>query len=334
MRIDSPPTSPPSVANLFWRTLAVGLALWCAATTHAWAIEKITLWPTILFLRGQDLCQFQDAYGKSRNELAMQATGQLKELLYTGVASRDALEVLVVIDGLIDKNRAQATQGQGMDITLEATLKAGIDAVSRGVNPENTRLEFANNTPVIDLINALKQGKRFDTPDLQQMSRVKGFAWGAYSFAPSCRGDLLVTLHVVLPRGETVNFQAQGRPEQVMSAIALQMVWHFQRTSFPTLISMGDKFIVLVGAPGTSINTAPTPKVAEQACKAIKARLPIESEYDFLSILGDWNGGVSLGHQFWALADNHIMSPDTRNPSPVRHPEEVNGKEFSFYCVR
>jgi len=221
-----------------------------------------------------------------------------------------------------------------MDITLEATLKAGIDAVSRGVNPENTRLEFANNTPVIDLINALKQGKRFDTPDLQQMSRVKGFAWGTYSFAPSCRGDLLVTLHVVLPRGETVNFQAQGRPEQVMSAIALQMVRHFQRTSFPTLISIGDKFIVLVGAPGTSINTAPTPKVAEQACKAIKARLPTESEYDFLSILGDWNGGVSLGHQLWALADNHIMSPDTRNPSPVRHPEEINGTEFSFYCVR
>jgi hypothetical protein len=50
--------------------------------------------------------------------------------------------------------------------------------------------------------------------------------------------------------------------------------------------------------------------------------------------LGDWNGGVSLGHQLWALADNHVMSPDTRNPSPVRHPEEVNGKEFSFYCVR
>jgi len=70
-----------------------------------------------------------------------------------------------------------------------------------------------------------------------------------------------------------------------MAAIALQMVRYFQRTSFPTLISIGEKFIVLVGAPGTSINTAPTPKVAEQACKAIKARLPTESEYDFLSIL-------------------------------------------------
>ena len=334
MRFFTNPRFRPTIRHALRRSLALALIGWGAIGMPAMAIEKITLWPTILFLRGQDLCQFQDAYGKSRNESAMQATGQLKELLYTGVASRDALEVLVVIDGLIDKNRAQATQGQGMDITLEATLKAGIDAVSRGVNPENTRLEFANNTPVIDLINALKQGKRFDTPDLEQMSRVKGFAWGTYSFAPSCRGDLLVTLHVVLPRGETVNFQAQGRPEQVMSAIALQMVRHFQRTSFPTLISMGDKFIVLVGAPGTSINTAPTAKVAEQACKAIKARLPTESEYDFLSILGDWNGGVSLGQQMWALANNHIMSPNTRNPSPVRHPEEVNATELSFYCVR
>lgn len=26
----------------------------------AWAVEKLTLWPTIFFLRGQDLCQFQD----------------------------------------------------------------------------------------------------------------------------------------------------------------------------------------------------------------------------------------------------------------------------------
>ena len=84
------------------------------------------------------------------------------------------------------------------------------------------------------VIAGADKGKRFDTPDLQQMSRVKGFAWGTYSFALNCLGDLLVTLHVVLPRGETVNFQAQGRPEQGMSGIAMQMVRHFQRTSLPT----------------------------------------------------------------------------------------------------
>jgi len=155
-----------------------------------------------------------------------------------------------------------------------------------------------------------------------------------YSYAPTCKGDLLVTIHVVLPRGETVSFQAQGRPENVMALIAKKMVQHFQRTSFPTLVAMGDRFIVLVGAPGTSINIAPTPKIAEEACSAIKARLPTEKEYEFLSILGDWNGGISLDHKMWAMAGGHVMSPDTRNPSPVRHPEDVNYQEVNFFCVR
>lgn len=130
------PRLRPSLRHALRRSLALALIGWGAIGMPAMAIEKITLWPTILFLRGQDLCQFQDAYGKSRNESAMQATGQLKELLYTGVASRDALEVLVVIDGLIDKNRAQATQGQGMDITLEATLKAALTRCRTASTPK------------------------------------------------------------------------------------------------------------------------------------------------------------------------------------------------------
>ena len=88
----------------------------------------------------------------------------------------------------------------------------------------------------------MRDNKRFDTPDMQQMSRVKGFVWGTYSYSPGCKGDVLVTLHVVLPRGESVSFQAQGKPESVMGNIAVQMVRHFQRTSFPTVISMGDRF--------------------------------------------------------------------------------------------
>jgi hypothetical protein len=310
------------------------LAWSCIFASQAYAVEKITLWPTILFLRGQDLCQFQDAYGQSRNESTTKAMSQLKELVYAGIDSNAAVGILMAVDGMVDKNRAMAVSAQGMDITLEASLKAAIDAISQGINPENTRLEFANNIPVLDFINALKQNKRFDTPDMQQMSRVKGFAWGTYSYAPTCKGDLLVTIHVVLPRGETVSFQAQGRPENVMALIAKKMVQHFQRTSFPTLVAMGDRFIVLVGAPGTSINIAPTPKIAEEACSAIKARLPTEKEYEFLSILGDWNGGISLDHKMWAMAGGHVMSPDTRNPSPVRHPEDVNYQEVNFFCVR
>lgn len=254
--------------------------------------------------------------------------------MQVGVDSKDAIEILLTVDALIDKNKAMASAGQGMDVTLEASLKASIDAVSQGLNPENTRLEFANPTPVLAFLEALRDNKRFDTPDMQQMSRVKGFVWGTYSYSPGCKGDVLVTLHVVLPRGESVSFQAQGKPESVMGNIAVQMVRHFQRTSFPTVISMGDRFLVLVGAPGSSINKAPTPKIAEDACAMIKARLPSEKEYEYLSILGDWSGGVSLDHKLWAMANSHVLSPDTRNPSPVRHPEDVNYQEVYFYCVR
>ena len=71
------------------------------ASFNAMAVEKITLWPTILFLRGQDLCQYQDAYGQTRNESTIQATNHLKELIYAGVDSNAAVGILMAVDGLI-----------------------------------------------------------------------------------------------------------------------------------------------------------------------------------------------------------------------------------------
>ena len=96
-------------------------------------------------------------------------------------------------------------------------------------------------------------------------------------------------------------------------------------------------FFVLIlglGAAGKPINTAPTSLIAERACALIKARLPTLDEYEFLSILSDWNNGVSLSHQLWALSGNRVLNPDTRNPSPIRTPAEVNHMPVSFYCVR
>jgi hypothetical protein len=97
---------------------------------------------------------------------------------------------------------------------------------------------------------------------------------------------------------------------------------------------MGDKMLVLVGAPGFSINQAPNSEIASTACKMVNACLPSEDEYEYLSILGDWNGGVSLGHVFWALSNKKIFSPDTRNPSPVRTHAEIHYAEVNFYCVK
>ena len=308
------------------------LLMQCAAP--AWAVEKLTLWPTIFFLRGQDLCQFQDAYGSSRNEMMNQAMGQLTSLISLGVNAPEAVYAIKKIDELIDKNKALATEGLGMDITLEATLKASVNSLSRNINPQNTRLEFANPGTATETLQGVKNNQRFDTTDPAMLTKVKGFVWGTYSYSPGCRGDVLVTLHVVLPKGESVSFQDQGRPESVMRKLAMQMVTHFQKTSFPTMIIMGNRILVLVGAPGSSINQAPNSEIAREACQMVQARLPTEKEYEYLSILGDWNGGVSLGHVFWALPNNMVLSPDTRNPTPVRTHAEVQFAQVNFYCVK
>jgi hypothetical protein len=221
-----------------------------------------------------------------------------------------------------------------MDVTLEASLKAYLDRMYLGFNPQDIKLQFVDPSPLSDLIKRLRDQERQDTVDVQQLALLSGIAWGTYSYGPGCRGDLLVTIHIELNNGTTVSFQAQGKPELVMSAIAADIVRHFQRTTFPTVVMMGDKPLVLVGAAGKPINTAPTPAIAERSCQLIKARLPTVDEYEFLSILGDWNNGVSLDHMLWALSGNRVLNPDTRNPTPVRSPAEVNHMPVNFYCVR
>ena len=292
------------------------------------------LWPTVLFVKGQDLCQFGEGFGASRKEQVNEMASQLKDLMRYGASSREGMEALFNLDEMVDKNRAHALAASRMDVTLEASLKAYLDRMYLGFNPPDIRLQFVDPSPLSDLIKRLRDQERQDTVDVQQLALLSGIAWGTYSYGPGCRGDLLVTIHIELNNGTTVSFQAQGKPESVMSAIAADIVRHFQRTTFPTIVMMGDKPLVLVGAAGKPINAAPTPAIAERSCALIKARLPTVDEYEFLSILGDWNNGVSLGHFLWALSGGRVLNPDTRNPSPVRSPAEVNHLPVNFYCVR
>ena len=309
-------------------------ALLCCFTGLASAAGAVTLWPTIPFIRGQDLCQFQDAYGRSRSELRVEMTNQLMELIKVGAESQDALKVLETIDTLIDKNRNLASAGFGMDVTLEGSLKASLDGIYREINPKVAKIAFFNPVPLLDLLRDLRAQKRQGTLDTKQLAKLSGFMWGTYSYGPGCRGDILATVHIELQPGNSINFQAQGRPESVMAFMASKIFEHFQRTQFPSVVSIMGKPLNLLGAPGTPIGKVPSSAIAEKACAMIRARLPSFEEYEFLSALGDWNGGVDLDHKNWAMASGHILAPDLRNPSPVRHPEEVNSNEIYYYCVR
>ncbi|PIT78774.1 hypothetical protein [Limnohabitans sp. B9-3] len=319
-------------------TICQGLRLFLLSLSFAasstWAQTTTHLWPTVLFIKGQDLCQYEDAYASSRSAQVSEITSQLKDLMRMGASTPEGLDALLAIDSLVDKNRSLATTGTRMDITLEASLKAYLDRMYLGFSPKDIRLQFFNPAPLNEVLKTLRENPRNGVISNQQLAALSGFVWGTYAYGPGCKGDLVVTVHVEIHGGNSVSFQAQGKPENVMSLIAAEMVRHFQRTTFPTAVVMGEKTLVLIGTAGSPINKAPTPQIAERSCTLIKARLPTQDEYEFLSIMGDWNNGVSLDHKVWAMSSNRVLAPDMRNPSPVRGHVDVNYEEVYFYCVR
>jgi hypothetical protein len=322
-------------SKVLFMFLKIGWALiFLWVTGAACAQSAYYLWPTVLFVKGQDLCQFEESFGATRKAQVNDMAAQLKDLMRYGASTREGMEALFNLDALVDKNRGQSTATARMDVTLEASLKAYLDHMYVGFKPQDIKLQFVEPGSIADLVKRLRENQRQDSIDVQQLAMLSGIAWGTYSYGPGCHGDLLVTLHIELNNGTTASFQAQGKPETVMSVIAADIVRHFQRTTFPTVVMMGDKPLVLLGAAGQPINTAPNPLIAERSCALIKARLPTVDEYEYLSILGDWHNGVSLDHTLWALAGNRVLNPDTRNPSPVRTPADVNHMPVNFYCVR
>ena len=310
-------------------TVKVGIAATAAQP------NIVNIWPQIPFVRGKDLCQYHDAYGRTKSDQMAEITRTVRDLLREGIDSRSTVGLLNVMDGQINQQRTIAGSSPGMDVMLAGTLKASLDRVYRDRNPQIRKFVFFNTAPLNELLRLMRAPQSQLAWDPKLLKSLSGVAYGTYSYAPSCKGDLLVTVHVDLSCGNTYHFQAQGFPEQVMQSIGVQIFETFQQTQFPSKLKIGNKQLELVGAPGSGVSVAPTPRSAEMACKAIQARLPTEDEYEYLSNVGDWNGGVTCSrNKLWAMENNMVMAPDLRNPSPVRSVAEFPGQVFSYYCVR
>lgn len=295
----------------------------------------VNIWPQIPFTRAKDLCQYHDAYGRTKSEQMGELTQTVRSLLREGVDSRNLVALLNVMDSQVNQQRKVASSSPGMDVLLAGSLKAAVDKVYQDRRPQSRRFNFFNAAPLNEMLRQLKDPQKQAVWDPQVMRALSGVAYGTYAYAPTCRGDLVVTLHIDLSCGNTYHFQAQGFPEQVMQSMGQQVFETFQQTQFPSKIKIGNRSIELLGSPGGAIGKAASPRSAEMACKAIQARLPTEEEYEYLSNLGDWNGGVTCSRaKLWAMASNMVMAPDLPNPSPVRSVSEFPGQDFNYYCVR
>ena len=314
----------------------VSTTVWAVFTCLAMSTAQAAtwLWPAIPFVRGADLCQFQDAYGQTRSVQAAELTERVRRLIEVGATASEAQQLLVAMETQLDQQRQLAARGIGMNTTLESTFRAQLDNLYRQRLPARRNVSFLNSQDLNDILLHLKvpSGDALIKP--AYLGRLSGLAWGTYSYAPNCAGDLLVTLHVELKSGESSSFQGAGKPDQVMLSLAEQTFDYFQKMRFPYDILIGERKLTLLGGPGSAIGRAATPQAAERACNNMGARLPTAEEYDHLSCLGEWNGGLDLCKKDWALAGGKVFADDLRNPSPVRSTSEVNASEYAFICVR
>lgn len=325
---------PLRTARNSWLCLAL---LGASVSALADAMPSVALWPTLPFVRGQDLCQYQDAYGRSRAQQANDMARLLGELLRSGADPKQASELLQTIDQLIDQGRQRATGGFGMDVLLEGSFKAALDRAYEQNPVQKRKVNFVNPSALNELVKVLRNQQRqgsLEASQLTGLTGLTGVAWGTYSYSPGCKGDVLVTLHIETQAGRTFNYQARGLPESVMGQIGYQVFQQFQKTHFPSKVTHLGKTLELLGAPGHVLGTTNSPRKAEYACECMQARLPTVGEYVFLSELGDWNGGVNSAKGLWALSKERVMAPEMPNPSMVRSIQEFQSPVIHYFCVR
>lgn len=299
------------------------------------AQARTDIWPSIPFLRGADLCKYNNAYSQTKNEYMLEMVRNAEDLMMAGAKGAEALQLLTTFDALYDKNQKLASK-YGLDVTLESTLKAFIDQYHRNLRPREKRISFKHTNSLVSIIDALKKGQRIGYQNDEMLSNLDYIAYGTYTLAPDCRGKVQVTLHLIGQDGRTESFTATDRPAVVMSHIASELYTLFQRTQFPSKLRIGNKTITLVGGLNGSVDQVNNLNMAKLACQTLDARLPNSMELDLIGSYGDWDGGIGLGQgqTVWAISGGKVFHPGLRNPSPVRNQSEVNARTFSYYCIR
>ena len=295
---------------------------------------RIDIWPTIPFIRGADACNYADAYGRTRAEYMDGMVRNASSLMESGARGREALQLLVAFTSLYDRNQEIASRYQYLDVTLESTLKSYLDSYYRNLRPKTKKISFTHVNDLLAVVRAAANGQRDGYLDPAMLNKLDFIAYGSYALAPNCRGDIQVTLHLMGRNGMSESFVASGKPDTVMSKIASEMFELYQRTSFPTTLRIGNNHLTIVGGLNGSVDRVSDPKLAEQACLTLDARLPNQLEMELIDSYGDWSGGISLNDQVWAYPGGKVYHPGLRNPSPIRETWEVNERTYLYYCVR
>lgn len=314
--------------------LAAALSFTALAAQAIPQKEQINIWPTIPFIRGADLCAYKDAYSTTRSGYMDKMVGIAKDLMGAGAKGKEVLPMLVGFNGLYDQNIAAANQYKYMEVTLESTLKSYVSDYYRNLRPRVQRFSFTRVNDILNVVRAAANGQRDGYLDQNLVDKLDYVGYGTYALAPNCQGDIQVTVHLMGRDGEELSYIGQGQPAVVMSQIASRMFEDFQRTKFPSKLKVGNKTLTLLGAMNGSVEKTFSVKNAQRSCETLGGRLPTGTELEIINSYGDWNGGVSINEEIWALDRGYVYAPHLRNPTPIRSESEINPGDKSYYCVQ
>lgn len=295
---------------------------------------RIDIWPAIPFVRGADLCRYRDHYSQTRTKYIQDMVYNAESLLQSGAIGAEAMDMLMAFNDMYDRNQQLALQHNYLDVTLESTFKAFMDGYYRTINPKVKKISFRHVNDLLNVVRSARNGQRDGYLDHKLLAKLDFIAYGTYTLAPNCNGDIQITLHFIGRDGVSESFEGTGHPSTVMSQIASEVFTKYQRTTFPSQVRIGTKMLTLVGGLNGSVDVVTNPRIAEEACQTLDARLPTEKELDLLNSYGDWSGGVSINDKVWAMSNGYVYHPGLRNPTPVRHYTSVNDRSFLYYCVK
>lgn len=112
-------------------------------SNHAEEHTVANIWPQIPFVRGKDLCQYHDAYGRTKSEQMAEFTRTVRGLLREGADSRNLVALLNTMNDQLNQQRTIAGSSPGMDVMLSGTLKASLDKVYQDRNPQSRHFAFS-----------------------------------------------------------------------------------------------------------------------------------------------------------------------------------------------
>lgn len=277
-----------------------------------------TVYTSIPFLRGADLCNLQDTYSQSRRQFINEKIQQAALLFSVGAIGEEVAALFAQFDSMYDYHREEAVKY--LDVSVEGLVKSYLQSYYSYYKPLSTNLEFSNFPQDSDFLPV-----------------------GSFTISSRCNGDIILNLSLINTKtGKILSFTAEGRADFATHSIAQQLFDKFQKTKFPSTIKRIDgSSLVLLGTPTGRLTDRVNWETGSKACRAMKGRLPTESELREIDMYGDYSGGITLknvdsdySELMFLLNSKDTVFYNRFEQQAVQNFKNLNSKTAFFFCVK